>query len=251
MVTQITSRTNPNVQRWKALASHAQPEENGTLIWVEGEHLLQEARRAGVTAVEVIACEGRHVTDYAVTHLVSRQVMTAVSQLESAAAIAAVLRVKSAGVVPVPTDCLILDRVQDPGNVGTMLRTAWAFGVKHVLMTTGCASPWSMKALRAGQGAQFWLSIAERISPAQLSDTMRVPVLVAAASSASALSAVDLRSPCAFAFGHEGQGVSPEIAALATQRVHIAMPGGAESLNVAAACAICLYEQQRQRTVIA
>jgi RNA methyltransferase, TrmH family len=246
----ITSRTNPNVKRWKALALQAQKNPDHTLVWIEGEHVVQEAQRAGLHLVDLIQREGSNATRDHVTHLVTAEVMAALTQLESAPDIAAVLRVPLPSAAPIASDCLVLDRVQDPGNVGTMLRTAWAFGVRHAALTTGCASPWSSKAIRAGQGAQFWLSVREHVDPSDLPQLLSVALITTSLDGSDPIQAVDLRKPCAFVFGHEGQGVSAQINQLAHRKVRISMPGGAESLNVAAACAICLYEQHRQRTSI-
>ncbi|MGL4574976.1 MAG: TrmH family RNA methyltransferase [Burkholderiaceae bacterium] len=250
MVMRITSRANPNVKRWKALAQQAERNSDHNLVWVEGEHVVQEAQRAGLHVVELIQRDGANAARADATHLVTPEVMDALTQLESAPEIAAVLHVPLPGAAPIVSDCLVLDRVQDPGNVGTMLRTAWAFGVRHALLTTGCASPWSSKAMRAGQGAQFWLSVREHVDANDLPKLLSAALITTSLEGSDSIQAVDLRKPCAFVFGHEGQGVSAQINQHAAKKVRIPMPGGAESLNVAAACAICLYEQHRQRTLI-
>lgn len=250
MVMRITSRANPNVKRWKALALQVQRSPDHTLIWIEGEHVVQEAQRAGLHLVDVIQRDGSNATRGDATHLVTPEVMAALTQLETAPDIAAVLRVPLPSAALITSDCLVLDRVQDPGNVGTMLRTAWAFGVRHALLTTGCASPWSSKAIRAGQGAQFWLGVREHVDASDFPQLLSAPLITTSLDSSDAIQAVDLRKPCAFVFGHEGHGVSAQINQQARNQVRIPMPGGAESLNVAAACAICLYEQHRQRTLI-
>lgn len=143
--------------------------------------------------------------------------------------------------------CIWLDRVQDPGNVGTLLRTAAAAGIKQAYLSAGCASAWSPKALRSGQGAHFALAIHERLDLHALSAHLEVALAVTTLSRASVLYETDLRAPCAWVFGNEGQGVDERLQARATLRVTIPQSQAVESLNVAAAAAICLFEQRRQQ----
>jgi RNA methyltransferase, TrmH family len=246
MAVVISSRTNAAVKRWKAIAARDTLTAAPHLVWVEGEHLVQEAIAAGLEVAETILCEGvLFAAGGAVTH-VSRDVMAAVSQLETPPTVAALVALRIATQQPVTQNCLVLDGVQDPGNVGTMMRCAWAFGIRHVVLTLGCASPWSMKTLRAGQGAQFHLQVYERVEIDQLPQLVRVPLVVTALAQSQSIASAKLPSPCAWVFGHEGRGVSELLRKQAQLAVRIDMPGGAESLNVAAACAICLYEQQRR-----
>ncbi len=135
---------------------------------------------------------------------------------------------------------VILDRVQDAGNVGAILRSAAAFGFRQVAAHQGTAGLWSPKVLRAGMGAHFGLRLVEGLEPAQL-EALAVPVIVTSSHHGELLHKQKLPWPCAWALGHEGQGVSPEIARRAALSVRIAQPGGEESLNVASAAAICLH----------
>ncbi|WP_291768712.1 RNA methyltransferase [Castellaniella sp.] len=145
--------------------------------------------------------------------------------------------------------CLWLDRVQDPGNLGTLLRTAAAAGLSQAMLSSGCAQAWSPKVLRSGQGAHFALQIHERVDLGALADRLDVPLAVTTLEQARSLYDVDLRRPCAWLFGNEGQGVAPDLLARATRRIHIPQEPAVESLNVAAAAAICLFEQRRQQWV--
>lgn len=247
----ITARTNAQVKRWRELATDSRARRIERLVWVEGDHLLEEAQRAGWVIETLIMLEGTAEPDWQALRRVrvNANVMSAVSQLESPAARAALLKMPDvANPQPITQDALILDGVQDPGNLGTMLRCAWAFGVKRALLTVGCASAWSLKALRAGQGAQFHMRIDETVDEAAIAGLLRVPLIATSLQQSTPLSALDLRKPVAWAFGHEGQGVSPHLLALAQHRARIPMPGMAESLNVGAACAVCLYEAVRQRS---
>jgi TrmH family RNA methyltransferase len=155
-----------------------------------------------------------------------------------------------AGSAPAPfaDTVLVLDGVQDPGNLGTILRTAAAAGVRDALLTEGCAQAWSPRVLRAGMGAHFVLRIHEHADPlARLADFPGPRLATALGPGAKPLYVLDLDRPVAWFFGAEGQGVSPALLAAADDRVVIPMPGGIESLNVGAAVAICLFEQCRQR----
>lgn len=144
-------------------------------------------------------------------------------------------------------DAILLDGVQDPGNVGTLLRTAAAAGIRQALLAPGCASPWSPKVLRAGQGAQFVLAIHEDVDLAAFIADYRGTTAVTTLEQATSLYEASWSGPLAWVFGAEGQGVRPELLAAAGLRIRIPMPGAVESLNVAAAAAVCLFEMLRRR----
>ena len=135
---------------------------------------------------------------------------------------------------------MVLDRVQDAGNVGSILRSAGAFGFRQVVALKGSAALWSPKVLRAGMGAHFGLRLIESADPSAL-DRLAVPVVVTSSHRGSFLHEAPPPFPCAWVMGHEGQGVSEVLALRADHAVRIAQPGGEESLNVAAAAAICLH----------
>ncbi len=155
---------------------------------------------------------------------------------------------------PVPPKVLkesavLLDGLQDPGNLGSILRSAAAAGVKQVFCAPGTAAAWSPKVLRAGMGAHFVLDIFENVDLVSLCAGSRIPLLATSSHAAQTLYECDLSGPVAWLLGHEGQGVSPALQEAATQEVVIPHLGEMESLNVAAAAAVCLFEQVRQRTV--
>jgi TrmH family RNA methyltransferase len=145
--------------------------------------------------------------------------------------------------------CLLLDGVQDPGNVGSILRTAAAAGVDQVLLSDHCADLWSPKVLRAGMGAHFVLNLVERADLLQFADGFNGAIAALMLDDAKDLYAAPLTGDLALIMGSEGQGVSADMAALATLRLTIPMQPGIESLNVGAAAAICLYERVRQSRV--
>jgi TrmH family RNA methyltransferase len=135
---------------------------------------------------------------------------------------------------------VVLDRLQDAGNVGAILRSAGAFGFRQVVALKGTAALWSPKVVRAGMGAHFGLSLFDAADP-DLLDALQVPLVATSSHAGQWLHTSRLPWPCAWLFGHEGQGVAAEVAARAALAVRIVQPGGEESLNVAAAAAICLH----------
>ncbi len=147
-------------------------------------------------------------------------------------------------------DWVLLDRLQDPGNVGSILRTCAAAGITQVGLLAGSAAAWAPKVLRAAQGAHFALKIVEHLEPDWVADHLRVPLCVTTLEGGSDLYSQDLHGPRAWLLGHEGQGVAPHWLGRADQRVFIPQEPGVESLNVAAAAAVCLFEQRRQRRVV-
>ena len=166
--------------------------------------------------------------------------MAAVSGLPSPAPLAFVLPLPPVPALDAGAPTVVLDRVQDAGNVGSMLRSAAAFGFTQIAALTGTALLWSPKVLRAGMGAQFGLRLVEGLTADALA-ALRVPLLVTSSHQGQWLHRASLPWPCAWVLGHEGQGVQPALAERAVLALRIAQPGGEESLNVAAAAAICLH----------
>jgi TrmH family RNA methyltransferase len=138
---------------------------------------------------------------------------------------------------------------QDPGNVGAILRSAAAAGVGQVFLSPHCAFAWSPKVLRAGQGAHFHLEIFEDVDLVAWVRDYRGTLVAAVTSGGESLFTADLAGPVAVAIGNEGAGLSESLRAAAQGRVSIPMPGGFESLNAAAAAAICLFECVRRLAV--
>jgi TrmH family RNA methyltransferase len=143
----------------------------------------------------------------------------------------------------------VLDGLQDAGNVGTILRSAGAFGFRQVIAMKGTAALWSPKVLRAGMGAHFGLSLIEGVTTEALAQ-LGVPLLATSSHQGDYLHQSKLPWPCGWIFGHEGKGVSAATAALASQFVRIVQPGGEESLNVGAAAGICLHASAAAHTAV-
>lgn len=255
----ITSRDNPTVKRLHGLAQSARDRRAHGQTLLDGPHLVGAALDArwplrelvvsdqGLATQEIVALLGRGA-DYPVLNL-SDGLFAHVSPVDTPSGLMAVIDVpQSFGSAPSTDSLLLLDGVQDAGNLGTILRTAAAAGIKDVLLTPGCAQAWSPRVLRAGMGAHFCLCVREGVDAAAALGTFEGEILATGlVEGGRELYDCDLRGPVAWLFGSEGRGLSTEVAALARGWVTIPMPGGVESLNVAAAAAICLFEQVRQR----
>ncbi|WP_292977081.1 RNA methyltransferase [Nitrosomonas sp.] len=144
--------------------------------------------------------------------------------------------------------CILLETVQDPGNLGSILRSAAAAGVQNVFLSAGCVDGWSPKVLRAGMGAHFSLKIYENVDSIQIARRFNGNIVATALAAADSIYRTDLRGSVMFIFGNEGGGISEELLQVVHKHVTIPMPGCAESLNVAAAAAICLFEKVRQES---
>ena len=249
----ITSRDNPLLVRLRRLAQDSTAYRRLGQIWVEGDHLCQALRARGqVPAMAVVSEEAwmvpglSELASWAGTVVVvPGPLFAGFSGLDSPAGIGYVVDLPASSAFAADLPTVVLDRVQDPGNVGSILRTAAAFGVRQVLALSGTAALWSPKVLRAGMGAHFALGLHEGLDDVAL-QALTVPLLATSSHAGQALPEAPLPWPCAWVLGHEGQGVSAALLARCALQVRIPQPGGEESLNVAAAAAVCLYESQRR-----
>jgi TrmH family RNA methyltransferase len=250
----ITSRDNQLLVRLRKLsADHAAYRKLGE-VWIEGEHLCSAfVQRGGAVPQAVVSESGwqmptlRQLASAAAeVAVVPDALMSGLSTLESPPHVCFVVPWSGAGTLDAQAASVVLDRLQDAGNVGNILRSASAFGFTQIIAIKGTAALWSPKVLRAGMGAHFGLRLVEAVTDDALA-SLAVPLLATSSHAAGALQEVALPWPCAWVMGHEGQGVSPALMARCAQSLRIPQPGGEESLNVAAAAAVCLYESARQR----
>ncbi len=254
VVRAIASRANPLLVRLRKIAADPAAYRQLGQLWIEGEHLCAAlAARGGVADIAVITelawqrpALRALAQGAAEVVVVSEALMHGVSTLESAPPIGFVVPAPPSRALTPGVASLVLDRLQDPGNVGNLLRSTAAFGFAQVLALRGTVALWSPKVLRAGMGAHFGLALVEGLDAAQL-DALGLPCLATSSHATAALHDAALPWPCAWVLGHEGQGVDPELAVRCRLLLRIPQPGGEESLNVAAAGAICLYESARQR----
>jgi TrmH family RNA methyltransferase len=252
----LRSRDNPRVRRWQRLVRDARVRRKEARALIEGPHLLAAALAHGLVPAALIASE-RGMDDEEIASLVRRSRLTpvvlseglfrTVAGTDTPAGIAAEVPIPARPLSIERSECAaLLDGIQDAGNVGAILRCAAAFGVRDVLLGPGCADPWSPKVLRAGMGAHFALKIGgSRNLPGDIESFNGTSICTVPRNGAS-LPEADLAAPVLWIFGAEGQGVSAALAARASLKITIPMPGGTESLNVAAAAAICFYERARQ-----
>jgi RNA methyltransferase, TrmH family len=259
----ITSRSNPWVQQW--LRYQAKPAERKAagLAWLEGEHLIVEAMNrigskhyevhtlvlpktdSGVTLFKRLSSQYAATTNLNVTWL-GETVYKLLCGMDSLPSICAVVGLSARIPTNYGISAVVLDGVQDPGNVGTLIRLCAAFAVPQVMLSMGCASAWSAKALRAGQGAQLAVNVQEDVELSGLYSEFKQRNLAITATSLAKnsvpLHLAPLAKQMVWVFGSEGQGVSELTQQAATQFVHIPMQGGFESLNVGTAAAICLWQ---------
>ena len=256
-VTHITSRDNALIKELRKLSQDNTAYRKQARVWLEGDHLCRAALARGLKPLLAVfsASFWPHVQqEWALSAIknivIADALLPEISGLESPAGMGFVLELPPAAQLQADAASVILDRVQDAGNVGSILRSAAAFGFSQVIALKGTAALWSPKVLRAGMGAHFALRLVEGVEPEALA-ALSVPIVVTSSHEGSSLHQQAIPMPCAWALGHEGQGVSDDLMARARLKVCIEQPGGEESLNVAAAAAICLYASAQARQPIA
>ncbi len=255
-VQHITSRDNAWLKDLRKLAQdNAAPKRQGR-VWLEGDHLYRAALARGLKPHTVVFAESFYAqapaewsADAAQIVVLPDALFEAISGLESPARMGGLLALPDAAAPQADVATVVLDRLQDAGNVGSILRSAAAFGYRQIVALKGTAALWSPKVLRAGMGAHFGLRLIEA-ADISVVEALTVPLLVTSSHRGEWLHHAALPTPCAWVLGHEGQGVRREIEALASLSVRIAQPGGEESLNVAAAAAICLHAGATQRAPV-
>jgi len=243
----ISSRENVLLKELRKLSADNTAYRKTGRFWIEGDHLCSAALARGVVPSVLVVSESflpLAPVEYAraaiKTVVIPDAVFREISGLESPAKVGFLVDLPGAvGIEPMAAT-VILDRVQDAGNVGSILRSAGAFGFRQVLALKGSAALWSPKVLRAGMGAHFGLRLIEGLELQDL-DSLKVRLVVTSSHLGDLVQKLELPHPCAWALGHEGQGVSEALMAKASVFARIGQPGGEESLNVAAAAAICLH----------
>jgi len=253
----ITSAQNEGIKQLVRLQDSARERRKAGLMVLEGFHLVQSALQHGVLPQAIYinpAARAHHELDAILRELpdscrcvvVEEGALGKLTTLASAPELLAVVERPRPAKPRADISRVLLEDVQDPGNLGTILRSAAAAGVGEVFLSKGCVDAYSSKVLRSGMGAHFALAIHEDTDLSVVLNEFEGAKVVTALDGAVSLYTVDLTGPVAFVFGNEGSGVSAELQALAPARVKIPMPGQAESLNVAMAATICLFERVRQ-----
>jgi TrmH family RNA methyltransferase len=231
------------------------------LIAIEGDHLIEEAERSGLRFDTLFLREDRvgkrerHFPGHVRVFTVAADALDHACTTDSPQGVAALVEAPNwtlelllAAEQP---RLVILAGLQDPGNVGTIVRSAEAFAATGVLMTPGSVSPWNQKALRASAGSSFRLPIAslgDALLLRRLTEK-QIPVYACIAEAGTSIFEADLRGPMAVVIGNEGAGISDDILSLCNGKFHVPCPGQVESLNAAIAASIVLYEASRQRSI--
>ncbi|HNQ03925.1 MAG TPA: RNA methyltransferase [Thiobacillaceae bacterium] len=253
----IRSRDNPTFKALAELARSPRARRRTGQTLLDGEHLLQAALDAGHVPDLLILAQGcvpalrrKWVRTLAGTPVLelTRGLFAALTPLETPSGLLARIpvpagRTDRAG--DLPEGLLLLEDIQDPGNLGAILRVAAAAGMARVCLSQGCAEAWSPKSLRGGQGAQFQLALREGVDLVAEARAFAAPVHAGLPGDGTSLFQLDLRGRVGFAFGNEGAGLSAELQAVCTP-FSIPMRARVESLNVATAAAVCLFERLRQ-----
>ena len=261
----IASRDNPHFKALKKLCQSGRERRKRSLTLLDGMHLIESyvhsyghveeliVSTSGLIRREIVAylgcqtTETRKNTENPVTVL-SDALYAELAIVETPSGIMALVQQpRPVHGLNQEADAVLLDGVQDPGNVGSILRSAAAAGFRQVLLSVDCAHAWSPKTLRAAMGAHFQLDIHEASDLSAFLGGYRGQGIVTALDASTSLYAANLKHPIAWVFGSEGLGVKEEVIEAARLKVRIPMPGTTESLNVAAAAAICLFETVRQR----
>ena len=250
-VSHVTSRDNPLIKELRKLSQDSTAYRKQGRVWLEGDHLCRAALLRGCKPVLAVFSESfwplaqsQWARAAIKIIVIPDSLLPEISALESPARMGFVIELPATLSVQSDTASVILDRVQDAGNVGSILRSAAAFGFSQIIALRGTAALWSPKVLRAGMGAHFALRLVESVDSDALA-VLTVPIVVTSSHHGSFLHQLirqkELPTPCAWVMGHEGQGVSDDLMVRASLKVRIDQPGGEESLNVAAAAAICLH----------
>jgi RNA methyltransferase, TrmH family len=250
----LSSRDNPKVKRWSKLAQDPRYRRSEGRALIEGPHVLAAALQHGCKPIAILATEegaadpeiGRLIGQSGMRPvLLSKGVFRAIVDAETPQGVAAEIAIPTAN-GDLGSRAAFLEGVQDPGNVGAIIRSAAAFGVKTLVLDQDCADPWSPRALRAGMGGHFTVQIRQEKALAPHLEAFEGKVLCTVVVDGTPIAQADLGEPLAWVFGAEGRGVSEETLRRAKGRIRIPLAPGMESLNVAATAAICFYELTRK-----
>ena len=254
----ITSAQNPLIKKLVRVASSQGFRNKSGLTILDGAHLTSEyLARVGDPEVCVVIEEGasREALDIVEqcrsknvrTISISKGLFSKISPVVDGVGILFLVETsKNAPEVDPLAETLILEDIQDPGNLGTILRSAAAFGVEQIICSHGTVSAWSPKVLRAGMGAHFGLKILENQNLEEVVSKLKIPVFATSLEASKSIFEEDLSGVKAWIFGNEGKGVSRKLQNLATKKVIIPQTDKIESLNVAMATTVCLSESYRQ-----
>lgn len=253
----ISSPGNPRFKALRQLVESSRERRKSGLSILDGAHLVSAYRDcigvpeqlfvsdSGLKNLEIVAVLASCAQFEPL--LLSDGLFKQISPVVTPTGIAAVVQTPRPQLVPEEMDsCVMLEGLQDPGNLGSILRSVAAAGIQHVLLSSDSVHAWSPRVLRAGMGAHFMLRVYEQVDLRAAARAFKGRVIATGRRAPRPLYDVDLTGKLALLFGNEGSGLTPELRAAAHAEVSIPMPGNVESLNVAAAAAVCLFERVRQ-----
>lgn len=254
----IASRENPHYKSLKKLAGSARERRKSGLTLLDGVHLAKAWEAAGWSVEEYLVSDGGTQNGEIAEFLQSRPGASVtvfndalfgdLSPVDTPTGLLSCVHARNVSGAPAnDQDTVVLDGVQDPGNVGSLLRSAAAAGYRQAVLSSDCAHAWSPKTLRAGMGAQFVMDIFESVDLLDFLGDFRGTSVVTTLTGQNDLFNSIFFPPLAWIFGHEGKGARPEVIAASKLQVTIPMPGKIESLNVVAAASICFFESVRRR----
>ena len=250
----ITSRENPSFKALRALVDD--PRRQGCAL-IDGIHLVATCFARNIVVRQLLVSEsGRQNAEIvalmqgaagADRAILRDSLFREISGVATPTGIAAVIDIPPVVGGAPSSDAVLLDAVQDAGNVGAILRTAAAAGLRDVVLGMGCAGAWTPRVLRAAQGSHFSLAIREQVDLQAILAACPATSIATVAHGGASLHELDLTGPIIWLVGNEGAGLAPQLIAAAKIRATIPLASGTESLNVAAAIAVCLFEARRQR----
>jgi TrmH family RNA methyltransferase len=254
----ITSRDNPLFKALRKLADSGRERRKSGQTLLDGVHLIEAFMAQGavpeVLVMDAAAVPGDEARSLLARVPESRQVHLApelfreISPVESPTGLLALIPIPKPAMPKALDLCLFVEDLRDPGNLGAVLRSAAAAGVQAAYLSTGCADVWSPKVLRGGMGAHFSLALIDHADLLRDMNAFDGQVVALCLGAEKSLYELDLRGRTGFVVGNEGAGLSQAVREAATVRASIPMPGRVESLNAAAAAAVCLFEAVRQRS---
>lgn len=253
----ITSADNPQFKALLKLAHSSRERRLAGLSLLDGVHLLQAyAARFGAPEQVVVSHAGAANAEIqaqlqtlaqVTPLLLSDSLFKQLSSVATPTGLIAVIKTPRGEALPAQLEtCVLLEDLQDPGNLGSILRSCAAGAVKQIFLSNHTVNAWSPRVLRAAMGAHFSVDIYERIDLVALARSFPGRVLVTQRDAARSVFKADLKGTIALVFGNEGAGVSPALRGCAHEAITIPMSAATESLNVAAAAAVCLFERVRQ-----
>lgn len=254
----ISSRDNPFFKELSKLSGSSRQRRKAGQTLLDGAHLVQAYLLSGKAPLHLLVNEAA-AQDEEIAKLVAElpevpitclddALFGELTELKTPSGLLALIALPQPHVSPSHSRfCLLLEDIQDPGNLGSVLRSAAAAGCDAAFLSAGCADVWSPKVLRAAMGGHFALSIHEHADLFNVAAVFEGTIFATSLQASSSLYDCKLNASIAFAFGNEGAGLSQALMNVCRQLITIPMPGKVESLNVAAAAAVCLFEAVRQR----